>query len=113
MDRQDDPTIDGDLSFFRRIPPFGDRVTWDEHGNPSPSSQNFKDKEDELSVFLEKETTADAVLAGHADFGVVSFTAQKVREIFRQFNSTVIICHDQLDPTPGHVLICGKVTGGM
>src|SRR5262245_24836912 len=110
MDRQDDPSVCGDIVLLRRIPPKGDRVQWDENGNPTPASQNFKDKDDELSVFIARETTVDAVLAGYDGFGVVQFTAQEVRDLF---GKQVVICRDTEDPTPGHVLICGKITNGM
>ena len=111
MDRHDDPTINGDMVLLRRIPPKGDRVQWDESsGQPTPASQNFRDRDDELSVFIAEETTADAVLAGHDGFGLVQFTAGKVREVL---GPGFIICRDTSDPAPGHVIICGKITNGM
>jgi hypothetical protein len=110
MPRQDDPTITGDIIFYRRIPPKGDRVTWDENGNPTPASQNFKDREDELSVYMAHETTPDDALAEHDDFGLVQFTAQQVRDLF---GNAVIICRCEEDPENGHVLICGNITNGM
>jgi hypothetical protein len=111
MDRHDDPAIDGDMVLLRRIPPKADRVQWDEStGEPSPASQNFKDRNDELSVFLAAETTADAVLAGHDGFGLVQFTAGKAREVL---GLGVILCRDSSDPAPGHMIICGKITNGM
>jgi hypothetical protein len=110
MDRHDDLTINGDMLLFRRIPPKGDRVQWDEGGLPTPASQNFKDRDDELSVFIAAETTADAVLAGHDGFGLVQFTAGKVREVL---GSAIFLCRDVSDPAPGHVIICGKITNGM
>jgi hypothetical protein len=111
MPRQDDPTLTGEISLLRRIPPWGGRVDWDENGRPIASSQNFKDKDDELSAFIESETTFDEVLAGHQGFGLVRFTADQVRQIA---GAAVIICRDALENGPaGHVLICGKLTGGM
>jgi len=111
MDRHDDPTINGDMVLLRRIPPYGDRVQWDDRtGEPTPSSQNFKDRNNELSTFLAAEITADAALAGHDGFGLVQFTAGRVREAL---GSGIIFCRDTSDPTPGHVIICGKVTDGM
>ncbi len=111
MPRQDDPTLSGEIALLRRIPPWADRVTWDEHGRPVASSQNFKDKDEELSVFIEVEATVEGVLAGHPGFGLVRFSAQQVRTVC---GPTIIICRDPLDPGPlGHVLICGRITGSM
>lgn len=111
MDRHDDLAINGEMVLLRRIPPKSDRVQWDEvSGVPTPASQNFKDRNDELSAFIAEETTADLVLAGHDGFGLVQFTAGKVREVLGQ---VIIICRDTSDPAPGHVLICGKITNGM
>jgi len=59
MEREDDPNISGDVVLFRRIPPWPDRVTWDENGQPHFSSFNFKDKDNELSVHLASETTPE------------------------------------------------------
>ena len=109
MDREDDPKISGDLVFYRRIPPWGNRVTWDADG-PNFSSMNFKDKDDELSVHLAAETTPDEVLAGHAGFGLVQLTAAVVRDACGE---AVKLCRCPDDPAMGHVLICGKITGGM
>lgn len=111
MPRQDDLTLSGEILFLRRIPPWGERVTWDEHGRPTPSSQNFKDKVDELSVFIEAETTFEAVLHGHPGFGLVRISARHVRQVC---GTAIVICRDHLQSGPdGHVLICGKTTGGM
>jgi hypothetical protein len=109
MAHQDDPRIAGDLRLYRRIPPKGDRVSWD-GDQPTPASQNFRDREDELSVYIADETTPEAVLSGHEGFGLVEFTAGQVRELFGQ---DVILCRDPEDPANGHVLICGKITNGM
>jgi len=111
MLRQDDPTLSDEIALLRRIPPWADRVRWDEHGRPVASSQNFKDKNDELSVFIEVETTIEGVLAGHPGFGLVRFTAQQVRGVC---GPTIILCRDPLNPgPPGHALICGKITASM
>ena len=109
MDRQDDPSISGDLLLLRRIPPRGDRVSWAEDGTPIPSSFNFKDKDDELSVYIRVETTAEAVLHGHPGFGLVCFTAQQAREAC---GPGIILCRCAEEPDQGHVLICGKISGG-
>jgi hypothetical protein len=113
MARQDDPSICGEILLFRRIPPSGGHVQWEANGEPTPASQNFRDKANELSVHMAPETTPDAVLAGHDDFGLVQFTAQDVREVFKESNAEIIICRDDEDPANGHVLICGKITNGM
>ena len=111
MGRHDDPTITGDLVLLRRIPHKADRVQWDDiTQEPTPASQNFKDRDDELSAYIATETTAEVVLAGHADFGLVQFTAGKVREVL---GPGIIICRDTSDPSPGHVIICGHITNGM
>jgi hypothetical protein len=108
MDRVDDPSISGEVLLFRRIPPDGGRVTWSENG-PVCSSFNFKDRDDELSVYLAAETSPDEVLAGHDGFGLVSFTAQEVRVACA---GKVTICRCPDEPAMGHVLICGKLGGG-
>ena len=108
MDRTDDPSIAGDVLLFRRIPPWPDNVTWTDAG-PTFSSFNFKDRERELSVHIAGETTPDEVLAGHDGFGLIQFTAGQVRIAF---GPAIIICRCLEDPAMGHVLICGKVTGG-
>jgi hypothetical protein len=110
MPRQEDPSLPDTAFVLRRIPPWGDRVQWDQDGIPSPSSQNFKDKEEELSVYLEQECTPEAILRGHAGFGVVRLALGRVREICKQ---NVVVCRDDEEPEFGHVLVCGKITGGM
>jgi hypothetical protein len=109
MERVDDLTISGNLLLYRRIPPTGERVTWDLDGNPDASSFNFKDPAKELSFNLANETTPDAVLSGHEGFGLVSISADEIRRIC----PGVIICRDDEDPANGHVLVCGRVSGGM
>src|SRR5947209_1061798 len=101
MERQDDPSISGDIVLLRRIPPGADRVTWDEQGNPRPSSFNFKDAEDELSVNIASDTTHAEVLAGHDGFGLVQFTAQQVRVAC---GTAIKICRCLEEPENGHVL---------
>jgi len=113
MPRQDDPTIFGDLILLRRVPPVGGRVTWDENGKPIPSSMNFKDKDHELSVYISRETTVEDVLNGHDGFGVIQFTAQQVRDEAARYGIQIVMCRDDLDPANGHVLVCGKISGGM
>ncbi len=110
MARQDDPSLSGELVLYRRIPPKGDRVVWDESGNPTPSSQNFRDKENQLSVYIAREADVDHILAGHNGYGLVQFTAQKVRDIL---GPGFVICRDDLEPGNGHVLICGNFTNGL
>lgn len=109
MDREDDPSISGDVILFRRIPPWPDRVTWDENGRPNFSSFNFRDKDNELSVHLASETTADEVLKSHDGFGLVQFTAQQVREACGQ---EIKLCRCSEEPAMGHVLVCGKIGKG-
>jgi hypothetical protein len=110
MPRADDPAIAGTMILYRRIPPKGDRATWDDNGQPTPSSQNFRDPEDELSVYMAHETTPEQALAGHTGFGLVYFTAGEVRELF---GKAVILCRDDEEPANGHVLVCGNITNGM
>lgn len=112
MPRQDDPTICGAVLLYRRIPPYGGRVTWDETGTPTASSLNFKDAHDELSLHIAQETTPDAILAGtaHDGFGLVCLTAQQIRDTC---GPAIIICRDDEDPANGHVLVCGKISNGM
>jgi hypothetical protein len=110
MPRLDDASISGDVVLYRRIPPHGGRVTWDETGLPIPSSFNFKDKDDELSFYLANETTPELVLKGHKGFGLVYLTAERTGSIC---GSGVILCRDDEDPTNGHVLLCGRVSNGM
>lgn len=69
MDREDDPSISGEIILYRRIPPWPDNVTWDENGRPTFSSLNFKDKDEELSVHIAAETSPDEMLQGHAGYG--------------------------------------------
>lgn len=113
MTRQDDKTIDGDIVLIRRIPPHGGRVQWGEDGVPEPSSQNFRDQDNELSTFIAAETTPEAVLVGHTGFGLVQFTAGKLRECFQDTGVEVVICRDEVDAFPGHVIICAKITKGI
>jgi hypothetical protein len=110
MIRHDDTSIAGDLALYRRIPPGANRVTWDEHGNPVPSSFNFKDAEDELSLHIAQETTPDVILAGNPGFGLVYLTARQIRD---ECGHAILICRDDQDPADGHVLVCGKISDGM
>jgi len=109
MEREDDPKIAGDVVLFRRIPPWPDRVTWDDSGQPNFSSFNFKDKDNELSLHLASETTPDEILRGHEGFGLVQITAQQVREAC---GTGVKLCRCAEDPAMGHVLVCGKISSG-
>lgn len=109
--RHDDPAIDGNILLYRRIPPWKDNVTWDDAGVPSPASQNFKDpREDELSLHIASETTPDRMLAGHPGFGLVAIRADELRA---KLGSAFVICRDDIDPSDGHVLVCGRITNGM
>jgi hypothetical protein len=112
----DDPTLVGDVLLYRRIPPKGDRVVWEDDGTPTPTSQNFKDRRnDELSLFIAVETTPQTILAGLDGFGVVSLKAGQIREICADDDgqSVVIICRDDEEPANGHVLVVGRITNGM
>src|SRR4051794_34673017 len=109
MPRQDDPSIDGDLVLLRRIPYYPDNVSWLEEG-PRPSSLNFKDRSLELSMHIESETTHAAIMGGHDGFGLIRLTAGVIREICA---GSIGLCRDDIDPTEGHVLVCGKLTCGM
>lgn len=112
MNRQDDPALVGDIILLRRIPAIGGRVQWD--GDiPVPSSQNFRDAADELSVYIASETTPELALQGHEGFGLVSITVQQVRDAFAEFHRPVAICRDDENPANGHVLICGKASPGI
>jgi hypothetical protein len=110
MAGQDDLTFQGGVLLYRRIPPDGDHVTWDDSGTPTPSSQNFKDRTNRLSVNYAKETTPERVLAGHEGFGLVQFTAQEVRSAF---GAAVIIHRHETDPAEGHLVVCGNITNAM
>ncbi len=80
---------------------------------PTASTQNFKDKNDELSVCIAGETLPEAALAGHEGFGLVQFTAGLVRKVIADFKAAAFLCRDPLPEMPGHALICGRVTDGM
>src|SRR5262249_32317971 len=83
-----------------------DRVVRDPlTGTLRPSSANFRDRNDELSVFLATETSLEKVLAGHEGFGVVAFTAGEARGLV----NGAVLCRDP-DPDPAHVLVCAKVS---
>jgi hypothetical protein len=111
--RQDDPALSGDLVLLRRIPPWSERVQWGPDGKPTASSQNFRDKDDELSTYIAVETTADTALLGHDGFGLIHITAGQIRGVFAKSGRPVIVCRDTEEPDNGHVLVCGKVTHGM
>src|ERR1022692_2403488 len=80
--RQDDPALAGDLMVYRRIPSKADYVQWDENGNPTPSRQNFSDKDDELSVHIVNETSPEDILEGHDGYGLVQLTLQNFRDVY-------------------------------
>lgn len=77
---------------------------------PTCSSLNFKDKDHELSVNLADEATPDQALAGHEGFGLVQITAGQIRDAC---GAEIKICRCTEEPDLGHVLVCGKVSGGM
>jgi len=108
MVRQDDASISDKVFLLRRIPPWADRVTWDDGGNPLASTMNFDDPKQEMSVCIEHETTPDEVLDGHPDFGLLRFSTQVARGLC---GTAIRICRDP--PPPSHVLICGKLTRSM
>jgi len=114
MPRQDDPSIDGDMLLYRRVPPFAGRVIWTENGAEA-TGQNFSDGQDELSVYIATETTPDEVLAGNDGYGVVAIPARVVREACRTADGqpAVIICRDDEEPARGHTLVCGHISPGM
>ena len=101
------------MILFRRIPPDGGRVVWGDDGIPQPSSQNFRDRIDELSTYLAHETSVENAIAGHEGFGLVQLSVQDVRDVFHEFSAVAVICRDDENPANGHVLICGKITKGM
>lgn len=76
----DDPTIPGDASLLRRIPP-NRRWKLDPSGRILPNSDNFdEDDTTPMSVAIEAEILARGggptdVLAGHEGFGLVAFPA--------------------------------------
>jgi hypothetical protein len=108
MDREDDTNISGQVVLFRRIPPDPDNVQWLDDG-PVPSTSNFRDKENELSVAIAAETTADEQLEGHEGFGLIQITAQEIRDAC----PGIKLCRCVEEPAKGHVLAVGKVTRGM
>ncbi len=79
---EDDPTIPGTETLFRRIS--ATWVLWDENGYPTISSAAFKDPE--LSVYLESvmteagRTPADAI-STYPDCGLASITAGLARSL--------------------------------
>jgi hypothetical protein len=107
MERQDDSSISGDAILWRRIPPYRDNVQWEEDGSPVPSSLNFGDEENELSLYLASETSIETVLMNHEGFGLVKLTAGDIRKLL---GSATILCRDDSDSTPGHVILCTKLS---
>src|SRR2546421_8293115 len=96
MERQDDPTLSGSLRLWRRIPPWADRVKVDPHsGELRPSSMNFRDRNNELSVYLATEARVDEVVRGHEGFGLVEFTVDEARQLL----PGIIVCRDP-EPLP-------------
>jgi hypothetical protein len=110
MPRENDPSLTDDLRVLRRIPRDADRITWDDRGQPLPSSSNFKDSRQELSLYLESECRLEEVMQGHIGFGVVRLTIRDIRETC---GDGIVICRDEVDPANGHILVCGRITGGM
>ena len=110
----DDTSINGDLLLYWRIPPML-AGQWGEAGVPTPSSQNFRDKEDELSMYRADETTPEKALEGHPGFGLVSLTAGEIRAICVDSKKQPVIWirRDDRDPSNGHVLVCGNITGAL
>ena len=115
MTRQDDPSLAGDIKVIRRIPPKADRVTWDENDTPRASSQNFRDnRNDELSMFIARETTPEDVLQGLDGYGLVELTLKEIRDIYAKHGRDLVICRDESDNAgPGHILVCGKPSPRM
>ena len=115
MARQDNLEFSGDMILYRRVPNFGGHATWDESGKPTPSNQNFRDQDDELSMYIAAETTPEKALKGNLGFGLIWITAGYIRSICidPKGTSVIQICRDERDPDDGHILICGRITGGM
>jgi hypothetical protein len=108
MARQDDSRISGDMVLWRRIPPHPDNVKFDEEtGIATPSSLNFDDKDNELSLYIASETMVETVMAGHDGFGLACLTAADVRAALA---GAAVICRDSSDPAPGHIVVCAKLT---
>ena len=107
---ENDPKIDGDVILWRRIPPLAEPLKRDEKGNlEPPSSGRFRDKIDQLSVFVKELTSENEALKGHPGFGLVEIRAGDVRVIL---GAGAVICPDPDDdpPDPAHKIICFKVT---
>lgn len=110
MPRLDDPKLSGDLLLYRRIPHWGGRALWDDPNNPVCTSQNFRDKDNELSVYIANECSPERALEGHDGFGLIQMLAHDFRDICK---AAVILCRHEEETDKGHVVVCGKITGGM
>jgi hypothetical protein len=108
MPPEDDARISGDVVLLRRIPPWAGMVVWEVDNSPIPSSQNFRDAENDFSTFILAETTVEAVLEGHDGFGLIRFKAQAARECL---GVGFIFFRDE--PPLAHVVIRGPFTNGV
>lgn len=109
--RKDDPNINDKDILLRRIPDTPQCVYEDEEdGMIKPSSANFLDRENALSVNLQSLTTIETVLKGHDDFGLVCFQAAIPRKENHIVDSDPIA--DEENPEnndPSHCVICPQI----
>jgi len=73
-------------------------------GRLRPSSGNFRDRDDELSVSVASDTTQQQFLAAYQGSGIARFTVRDVREL----GGDLAIRRDPRPSDPSHALIIGR-----
>jgi hypothetical protein len=107
-DFQDDPTIPGTWTVWRRISP--EQVTKDADGSERPSSGAFDDSSDghPMSVVLAEECKdPNRALAGNEGFRLVALSVKELRDL------GMSIARDPIpDGEQAHAVVVGKKTQG-
>jgi hypothetical protein len=112
--REDDLSVANEELLWRRIPDTPMCVK-KEDGQLRPSSVNFLDDINELSVNRALLTTQERVLQGHETFGLISLEANVPRA-----NNHIIASDPEIDPEdptkndPSHYVLCHQsIEGGV
>jgi len=107
VERHDDQTLGDDDRLLRRIK--REQIIADDRdaGRYRPMSMAFRDGEGEVSVYVRRLITVEAVLEGHPDFSLAEIPVGLARSV------GCLVAQTPEDPNPAHRVIIHPSKGGM